>query len=66
MRRFSKPKPNPAKTGSRLHIGCVESHSGWTNIDSRRLPGVDFVLDVRVSFERAAAIYAEHFLEHLL
>ena len=68
MRRFSKPKPYPAKTGPRLHIGCGEKViPGWTNIDSRRLPGVDFVLDVRsgLPFERAAAIYAEHFLEHL-
>lgn len=56
----------PART--RLHIGCgQEAIRGWINIDARPLPGVDRVLDVRqgLPFEDAAAIYAEHFLEHL-
>jgi predicted SAM-dependent methyltransferase len=68
MRRFSKAKPHPAKAGSRLHIGCGEKViPKWINIDSRKLPGVDYILDVRegIPFEGAAAIYAEHFLEHL-
>lgn len=52
----------------RLHVGCgSEAISGWVNIDSRPLPGVDRVLDVTsgLPFENVAAIYAEHFLEHL-
>jgi predicted SAM-dependent methyltransferase len=52
----------------RLHIGCgQQSIPGWINIDSKGLPGVDQVLDVRrgLPFKNAAAIYAEHFLEHL-
>jgi predicted SAM-dependent methyltransferase len=52
----------------RLHIGSgTESLAGWVNIDTRRLPGVDVVLDVRsgLPFSSVEAIYAEHFLEHL-
>src|SRR6516162_6826939 len=52
----------------RLHIGAgTESLPGWINIDNRKLPGVDVVLDVRqgLSFRDVEAIYAEHFLEHL-
>ncbi|HEY1252773.1 MAG TPA: methyltransferase domain-containing protein [Thermoanaerobaculia bacterium] len=52
----------------RLHIGCgQQSIPGWINIDNQGLPGVDQVLDVRhgLPFRGVAAIYAEHFLEHL-
>jgi predicted SAM-dependent methyltransferase len=52
----------------RLHLGCGQSPiAGWVNIDVQALPGVDRVLDVRhgLPFENVAAIYAEHFLEHL-
>ena len=52
----------------RLHIGCgQQSIPGWINIDNQGLPGVDQVLDVRhgLPFQGVAAIYAEHFLEHL-
>lgn len=52
----------------RLHIGCgQQSIPGWINIDNQGLPGVDQVLDVRhgLPFSGVAAIYAEHFLEHL-
>ncbi len=52
----------------RLHIGCgQEAIPGWINIDNQALPGVDRVLDVRrgLPFSDVAAIYAEHFLEHL-
>ena len=52
----------------RLHIGCgQQSIKGWINIDNQGLPGVDQVLDVRngLPFSGVAAIYAEHFLEHL-
>lgn len=52
----------------RLHIGSgTESLPGWINVDTRTLPGVDLVLDVRrgLPFRNVEAIYAEHFLEHL-
>jgi predicted SAM-dependent methyltransferase len=52
----------------RLHIGCGENiYRGWTNIDRAALRGVDHALDIRLGlpFEDVAAIYAEHFLEHL-
>jgi predicted SAM-dependent methyltransferase len=52
----------------RLHLGCGQSPiPGWLNIDAQQLPGVDRVLDVRrgLPFENVAAIYGEHFLEHL-
>jgi predicted SAM-dependent methyltransferase len=52
----------------RLHIGCGENiYRGWVNIDRAPLRGVDQALDVRLGlpFEDVAAIYAEHFLEHL-
>jgi hypothetical protein len=57
-----------AETGTRLHIGSGrESISGWINIDSQMLPGVDLVLDVRrgLPYSDVEAIYCEHFLEHL-
>jgi predicted SAM-dependent methyltransferase len=68
MRLFQKSGPEPISTGPRLHIGCgQEAIPGWVNIDSRQLPGVDRVLDIRqgLPFENVDAIYAEHFLEHL-
>jgi predicted SAM-dependent methyltransferase len=52
----------------RLHLGCGQAPiPGWINIDVQQLPGVDRVLDVRrgLPFESVAAIYGEHFLEHL-
>ena len=59
----------PQKDGPvRLHIGCgQEAIPGWINIDNKPLPGVDRVLDIRqgLPFRGVAAIYAEHFLEHL-
>jgi predicted SAM-dependent methyltransferase len=70
MRLFRKTPPEPpaADRASRLHIGCgQQAIPGWINIDNQGLPGVDQVLDVRqgLPFANAAAIYAEHFLEHL-
>ncbi len=53
---------------TRLHIGCgQEAIPGWINVDNRALPGVDRVLDIRkgLPYSGVAAIYAEHFLEHL-
>ena len=61
--------PDPSRGPTRLHIGCgQQAMAGWINIDNQRLPGVDQVLDVRngLPFSGVAAIYAEHFLEHLV
>lgn len=58
----------PAVAPVRLHLGCGQAPiPGWVNIDVQALPGVDRVLDVRqgLPFENVAAIFAEHFLEHL-
>ena len=54
----------------RLHIGCGEERlAGWLNVDIQPLPGVDLVADVTRGLDLpdgvAAAIFAEHFLEHL-
>ena len=69
VRFFRRAKVPPALSRPvRLHIGCGEnSYRGWVNIDREALRGVDYVLDVRrgLPFENVAAIYAEHFLEHL-
>ncbi len=51
-----------------LHVGCGEQRlDGWVNIDRQALPSVDYVADVTAGlpFENAAALFAEHFLEHL-
>jgi predicted SAM-dependent methyltransferase len=64
----SRSKVSSPAQATRLHIGCgQEAIPGWVNIDTRPLPRVDRVLDVRqgLPFENVAAIYAEHFLEHL-
>jgi predicted SAM-dependent methyltransferase len=70
MRLFRRHADTAARDSppARLHIGCGEqSLKGWINIDNQGLPGVDQVLDVRrgLPFSGVAAIYAEHFLEHL-
>lgn len=52
----------------RLHIGCGNKRlEGWVNIDEKRLPGVDVVADVTrgLRYTGVAAVFAEHFLEHL-
>jgi predicted SAM-dependent methyltransferase len=54
--------------GGRLNIGCGRLPlRGWINLDIQALPGVDRVVDARAGlpFRDAAAVYAEHFLEHL-
>jgi predicted SAM-dependent methyltransferase len=56
------------KAHLRLHIGCGDHRlEGWQNIDSKALPQVDRVLDIRdgLDYSDVDAIYAEHFLEHL-
>jgi predicted SAM-dependent methyltransferase len=69
MALFAKPRAAEKSSAPlRLHLGCGQSRiPGWLNIDVQALPGVDRVLDVRngLPFENVAAIYAEHFLEHL-
>jgi predicted SAM-dependent methyltransferase len=52
----------------RLHVGSGGRRlDGWVNIDRKRLPGVDRVLDVRrgLPYTCVEAVFAEHFLEHL-
>jgi predicted SAM-dependent methyltransferase len=54
--------------GLRLHVGCGPIHlDGWVNIDNRRYPAADYVLDVRdgVPFRDLTFVFAEHFIEHL-
>jgi predicted SAM-dependent methyltransferase len=54
--------------GARLNVGCGRFPlAGWINLDIQALPTVDRVVDVRdgLPFRDAAAVYAEHFLEHL-
>jgi predicted SAM-dependent methyltransferase len=66
--RRGRTRPDPSRGPTRLHIGCgQQAIPGWINIDNQGLPGVDQVLDVRrgLPFADVAAIYAEHFLEHL-
>jgi hypothetical protein len=56
------------KRRQRLHIGSGrERLEGWVNIDAQALPGVDLVADVTqgLQFSNVAAIFAEHFIEHL-
>jgi len=59
------PRPQPP---IRLHLGCGDKRiEGWVNIDGHPLPGVDVVADLRqgLDFTGVAAVFAEHFLEHL-
>ena len=66
--RRSRREAEPSGRVTRLHIGAgQESIPGWINIDNQGHPGVDQVLDVRrgLPFSNVAAIYAEHFIEHL-
>ena len=68
FRKQAAAAPRDAARPTRLHIGCgQQSIPGWINIDNQGLSGVDQVLDVRqgLPFGEVAAIYAEHFLEHL-
>jgi predicted SAM-dependent methyltransferase len=68
MSLFQRQKRAVEEGPVRLHIGCgQQAIPGWVNIDNQPLPGVDRVMDVRqgLPFQATAAIYAEHFLEHL-
>jgi predicted SAM-dependent methyltransferase len=52
----------------RLHVGAGRHRlEGWINLDIQLLPGVDVVADAArgLLFSDVAAVYAEHFLEHL-
>jgi len=68
MKLFRRPVATAQGVPVRLHIGSGLRHlPGWVNIDNRRHPGVDRVIDVRrgLPFSNVSAIFAEHFLEHL-
>jgi SAM-dependent methyltransferase len=54
-------------SGLRLHLGCGDTRKpGWVNIDTHR---GDLTLDLRMPLPfrdgSCAAIYSEHFLEHV-
>lgn len=66
--RINHARARRLPAGGRLHVGCGPQRiEGWINIDNRRYPAVDFVLDVRdgIPFRALSGIFAEHFLEHL-
>jgi predicted SAM-dependent methyltransferase len=68
MALFTRSRQAAKDEALRLHLGCGQSPiPGWVNVDVQALPGVDRVLDVRkgLPFTNVAAIFAEHFLEHL-
>jgi predicted SAM-dependent methyltransferase len=68
MPLFASRRAPENRAPLRLHLGCGQAPiPGWVNIDVQALPGVDRVLDVRdgLPYRDVAAIYAEHFLEHL-
>jgi predicted SAM-dependent methyltransferase len=69
MTLFGRERPREKRGAPvRLHLGSGQSPiAGWINIDIQPLPGVDRVLDVRrgLPYDDVAAIYGEHFLEHL-
>lgn len=56
--------------GLRINLGCgTRVLPGWVNVDIARSPLVDVVWDIRLPLpfrdESAAAIFAEHVIEHL-
>ena len=65
---FTARRTRRLPAGLRLHVGCGPIHlDDWINIDNRRYPAADYILDVRdgVPFRGLSFIFAEHFLEHL-
>jgi len=67
-KRINESRCRGLPAGGRLHVGCGPVHlDGWINIDVRRYPAVDYILDVRdgIPFRDLKFIFAEHFLEHL-
>ncbi|MGZ4778237.1 MAG: class I SAM-dependent methyltransferase [Thermoanaerobaculia bacterium] len=67
-KRINESRCRKLPAGGRLHVGCGPVHlDGWINIDIRRYPAVDYVLDVRdgLPFHALKFIFAEHFIEHL-
>jgi len=67
-KRINERRCRSLPPGGRLHVGCGPLHlDGWINIDVRRDPAVDFVLDVRdgLPFRNLQFVFAEHFIEHL-
>jgi predicted SAM-dependent methyltransferase len=67
-KRINEKRCRSLPPGGRLHVGSGPVHlDGWINIDVRRYPAVDYVLDVRdgLPFRDLQFIFAEHFIEHL-
>jgi predicted SAM-dependent methyltransferase len=67
-KRINESRCRKLPAGGRLHVGCGPVHlDDWINIDIRRYPAVDYVLDVRdgLPFRDLKFIFAEHFIEHL-
>lgn len=65
---FSGKNRRLRQSGLLLHVGAGDKPiPGWVNIDRSDAPGIDLVADVTegLDFSGAAAVYAEHFLEHL-
>jgi predicted SAM-dependent methyltransferase len=65
---FSGKNRRLRQSGLLLHVGAGDKPiPGWVNIDRSDGPGIDLVADVTEGFDfhDAAAVYAEHFLEHL-
>ncbi len=70
--RIARGLGNRLSGGSRarrIHLGCGRDNplEGWWNVDIRRFPGVDQVLDVTRPwpFRDLEYVFAEHLLEHL-
>jgi predicted SAM-dependent methyltransferase len=61
--------PNEPGGLRRIHVGSGPEHllEDWWNVDVRRFPGVDEVLDATQPWPWSGleAVYGEHFLEHL-
>jgi hypothetical protein len=75
-REFKERSSPPGASGKEyprencfLHIGSgAKIINGWVNIDLQAHPGVDLVADATevLEFSNVRAVYAEHFIEHLL
>jgi predicted SAM-dependent methyltransferase len=66
--RSSRTRRFLRQPGALLHLGCGHRRiPGWVNVDLQPHPEVDVIADVsrRLDFRDAAAVYAEHLLEHL-
>ena len=61
--------PSHSRGMKRVHVGCGPHNAlaDWWNVDIRRFPGVDEIMDVTQPWRwrDLEYVYAEHFLEHL-